>query len=95
MIGFCARLENIQYDAVIAFDRLKARTLVVNSVQISQVRGIRGILHALQPIAVVGFAGIAVASLDDPIAVLNQHVISRQRRRALFVFAHVGEDEAA
>ena len=95
LIGFRARLENIQFNAVIAFDRFEAGTFVVNSVQISQVRRIRCILHSLEPIAVIGFARIAVSSLDDPIAVLNQNVVSRQRRGALFIPSHVSEDEPA
>src|SRR6266545_3439338 len=61
MIWFCARLEDVQLNTVFALHGLKVGTLVVDIVEISQVRGIGRILHTLEPVAVVGFAGLAVS----------------------------------
>ena len=95
MIGFRARLQDIQLNAVFAFHRLERGTLFVDSVKISQVRCVRGVFHALQPVAVVSFAGLGVASFHHSVAVLHEHVVPGQRRRAFFVFSQVSEHKPA
>src|ERR1043166_8043088 len=94
MIGFCARFEDIQFDSVLSFYCLKARTLVVNFVEIREMRRVRGIFNALEPVAIISFAGCAIAPLHHTITLVYQHVVTWQRWRAFFVSAHVGEDKS-
>src|ERR1044072_9152471 len=92
MIGFCPCVEDIQFHSVLAFYCLKARTLVVNFVEIREMRRVRGIFNALEPVAIISFAGCAIAPLHHTVTLLYQHVVTWQRRRAFFVPTKVGED---
>src|SRR5215510_2087350 len=56
-------------------------------------RRVRGIFHALEPVTIVGFARLGVASFDHAVTVLHQHVVSGERRWTLLVFAQVSEHE--
>src|SRR5215470_6817403 len=58
-------------------------------------RCVRGIFHALEPVTIVGFARLGVASFHHAVTVLHEHVVSGERRRTLFVFAQISEYEPA
>src|SRR5215475_4738756 len=58
-------------------------------------RRVRGIFHALEPVTIVGFAGLGVASFHHAVTVLHEHIVSGEWRRTLLVSAQVSEHEPA
>src|SRR5215831_14581155 len=53
------------------------------------------VFHTLEPVTIVGFACLGVSSFHHAITVLHEHVVPRNLRRTLLVFAQVSEHEPA